>query len=165
VSCPVVTAFFRSAQRLLASVWRKVLLVNFLLLAAACSDGYPAGETRVLSSSEMNVDQLVAAMNTIGDKPHLPDRWRYALEPGCVLEVAGRRSGVGRQTLAVSLDQADVEMKRGNSGEAFDIWMAPSGKSLATPMPVLEGGKWAEAVQMRSLLFHLQSSCDTTATS
>lgn len=156
---------FRAVQSSLVACWRKVLLLNVLFLAAACSDGYPAGDTQVLSSSEMNVDQLVTAMNRIGDNPHIPYRWRYALEPGCVLEVSGRRSGMSRQTVAVSLHETDIAMKQGSSDQAFDIRLEPAGPSLAVTVPVLEGGKWAEAVQMRSLLMHLQRSYDSTASS
>ncbi|MDP2817185.1 MAG: hypothetical protein Q8O29_02705 [Polaromonas sp.] len=152
----------KSVPGLLAGSWRKVLLVNALLLATACSDGYPGGEARVLSSSEMNVDQLVTAMNVLGEKPHLPSRWRYALEPGCVLEVRKRRSGMSRQTIAVSLYEADVSMKQGIADQAFDIQLEPAEKSLTVTVPVLKGGKWADAVHMRSLLIHLQRSCDTT---
>ncbi|MDP3169076.1 MAG: hypothetical protein Q8M91_01925 [Polaromonas sp.] len=149
----------------LGGCWRKVLLLQLLFLAAACSEGYPSGDTRVLSSSEMDVNQLVTAMNQIGEKPHLPSRWRYALEPGCILEVRVRRSGVGRQTVAVNLRETDVAMKQGHADEVFDIRLEPAEKAVTVPVPVLEGGKWAEAVQMRSLLMHLQSSCDNTANS
>lgn len=159
------TLSLAAVQRSLTASWRRLLLVNGLLLVTACSDGYPVDDTGVLSSSEMNVNQLVTAMNLIGEKPYLAHRWRYALEPGCVLEVKVRRSGVGRQTVAVNLREADVVMKKGSADEAFDIRLEPAGQTSAAQVPVLEGGKWGEAVQMRSLLIHLQRSCDSTASS
>lgn len=161
----VVSALlFESPRRVFGGIWRTVALLGCISLVAACSDGYPVEDAPLLSSSEMSTDQLLITMNAVGKKTHHPYRRRYALEPGCVLEVKVRRPGLSPQTMLVPLDGADIEMAPGSTDETFNIQLKPSGNT-PTKVPVLEGGKWADAIQMRSLLMHLQRNCHITTTS
>lgn len=141
--------------------WNATLLCFVAFFGAACSDGYPTKDVPMVSPSEMTQAELLDKMNWLGDQPRLDRRWQYELSQSCRLTVTittGQIFG-SQQTVVASLERADVKMRFDDADEKFDVHVHPVGDPPALEASVLEGSGWADAVQMKSLLEHLQRLC------
>mgnify|MGYP000990969545 CR=1 FL=1 len=67
--------------------WAAALVLPALM---ACTDGYPTEDVPQIDPARMTQAQLLAALNDLGQEPHLGKRWRYRVDPGCELEVRTR---------------------------------------------------------------------------
>jgi hypothetical protein len=139
---------------------RRVALAGSLLLAMACTDGYPTDDEPLLSPADMTQTQRLAAMNDIGSAEHLERRWEYQLVERCVLSIMAQGANAAQQLLLqLPLTSVGFTLHTDVADKTHDVSANPVGNLSAEPSPVLEGGQWVEAVQMRSLLQHLQMGC------
>jgi hypothetical protein len=135
--------------------WRACGSVLCVLLLAACPDGYPTEDAPRTEPSRMTRAQLLAALNELGDEPHLGKRWRYTLHPACELEVSVRGDGGGRQR--VTLEGAEVSSRAADG--VSEVLLVPANGSEAQAVTVLETPRWTDMVRARSLLTHLKVRC------
>jgi len=98
-------------------------------------------------------------MNGLGGKSQLPHRWRYELSPSCVVGVEVRGRCAKALSTAVWLSDADIKLNLDASDQTHDINFCMEGYANAPGIPIFEVGKWADALQMRSLWHHLKRSC------
>ncbi|KQP12248.1 hypothetical protein [Pseudorhodoferax sp. Leaf267] len=128
------------------------------LALTACVDGYPTEDAPLLDESAMSVAQLLATLNGVGGRPHLAAHYRYAMAGDCVLQVTAGRRGA-EATAQLPLAGAEVQIRTADGEEDWQVLLRPAGAADAAPVPMLQGGKWAEAVQARSLVQQLQRRC------
>ena len=146
--------------------WLVGVLVACALLFAACSEGYPTDDALILSPAQMSMDQRVSSMNRIGDRAGLAQKWRYSMHPGCVLRVAAPGSDLARQSVALLLDNVRVVMRLDATDKTYEIHLERGTNSSSTLQVLLfDGGKWVDAVQIRSLVHFLQKGCADAARS
>ena len=125
---------------------------------AACADGYPVEDAPLLDETTMSTAQLLTTLNTVGSRPHLNAHYRYAQTAGCVLHIdSGTRRTPAR--VALPLAGADIEIRTVDGPEAWQVLVRPADTAAAAPALLLQGGKWADAVQARSLVQQLQRRC------
>lgn len=142
-------------------ILRVVLLASALALAA-CAEGYPVEDAQLLDETAMTTAQLLTTLNTVGSRPHLEASYRYALAAGCVLEVdSGTRRAPAHAQLPLA--GADLEIRTVDGPDAWQVLVRPASENAAAPALLLEGGKWVDAVQARSLLVQLQRRCGAAA--
>lgn len=140
------------------------MILQALLLASAaalvaCAEGYPMEDAHLLDETAMSTAQLLTTLNTVGSRSHLNASYRYALASGCVLMIdSGTRRTPARAQLP--LVGADIEIRTVDGPESWQVLVRPVGTE---PALLLQGGKWADAVQARSLVQQLQRRCAAAA--
>ena len=138
-------------------ILRALLLASAAALAA-CADGYPVEDAQSLDETTMSTAQLLTTLNTVGNRPHLDASHRYALAAGCVLQVdRGTRRAPARAQLPLA--GADIEIRTVDGPDAWQVLVRPAPATGGAPALLLQGGKWVDAVQARSLVVQLQRRC------
>ena len=135
--------------------WRTAVSALCVLLLSACSDGYPTEDVPQIEPSRMTQAQLLAALNELGEEPHLGRRWRYALHANCELEVSVRNGDADRRR--VVLDGAEVTTRSVDGVSQIRLLPETGGETQA--VTVLETRRWLDTVMARSLLTHLGVRC------
>jgi hypothetical protein len=130
-------------------------LAAAVLALAACSDGYPTEDAVPLDPAQMTRTELLAALNSLGDEPHLGKRWRFALRPDCELEVSVRNGDQERRRVA--LEGADL-VTRSVDGVS-EIRLLPRAGGEARAVTVFEPRGWSDIVRARALLTNLEQRC------
>lgn len=150
------------AHRFGPAAWATALAVG--LLSAAC-DGYPTEDEPMPSFADMSAGELMDELNRIGERRHLKPRRSYALREGCELEVALHGKASERTRMSLALDGAAVRSRVDPESRTHGVLLvsARSGDEDDATLSVIEGGKWVDAVQVRSLLQNLQRSCSSAA--
>lgn len=128
-------------------------------LLAGC-DGYPTQDAVLLDEAAMSVPQLLQSLDQVGARTHLRARYRYALLPGCVLEV--RTDTVTDEAVRVPLPGAEITTRlTQEEAPAHEVLVYARGQTRGDDAPavVQQGGRWVDWVQTRSLLQQLQRRC------
>lgn len=139
---------------------RVVGLTALVFLGAACTDGYPQEDELVLDPKDMTQLQRLEKMNELGDKPYLDLRWRYKLTPPCNLEITAAEKFGSKTSTSVPLSSAQVKKSYDSQEKSNDIHLMFEQSSAGTSVPVLEGAKWLDAMQLISVLQHVIGDCD-----
>lgn len=128
-----------------------------LLAMAACLDGYPQRQEPILSPYDMSQDQRLAQMNALGAQ--MPQRWAYALMPGCVLrvDIDGPQGASPSRDIPLLGQVVAVSGNRDQSG--FQVALQRSDRRDAQAALVLESEKWTDASWTQLLLRLLQKGC------
>lgn len=108
----------------------------------------------------MSAREAVQAMNQVGDGDYLDRRWRYTLEPGCLLAVETRRLFLFRESMSVVLLGAEAVVSKDAATGEYSVAVQPRSGVSSRMTTVLEGADWTDAGQMRWLLNHLAARCD-----
>jgi len=130
-----------------------------LLALAACSDGYPADDSAESDPSGMSQERLIEALDRVGSKPHIAQRMRYALEPGCQLVISARMTT--RVDQRIKMEGSTIEALSVDGD--INIRVTPKDKTSADAVTVLVTTKWTDSAWVRSLLAHLRRSCELAA--
>jgi len=142
-----------------------LLMAPVLALAAGCVDGYPTQDEPIRNADQMAPAELLATLNDLGGAEHQEARWRYQLEPGCVLAVSARRDGE-RQSWGVPLGGTVPVARQDKAREVYQVHAQPAlpGMPAGTPTAVLvfETPRLIDSALARSVLFHLARSCTAT---
>jgi hypothetical protein len=126
-----------------------------LLALAACSDGYPTEDVPQVDPARMTQAQLLAALNDLGEQPHLGKRWRYVMHAGCELEITVRDGK--RERHRVVLEGAAIATR---SAEGItEIRLVPQAGGEARAVTALETRRWPDTVKARALLTQLELRC------
>lgn len=134
--------------------------MSVIVLLAGCADGYPTDDDGLMLHHGMSESEAVQAMNQVGDADHLDRRWRYALEPGCLLEVETRRLFLIRASMSVILLGTEAVATRDATTGEYSVAVRPRAGASSRKTTVLEGADWTDAGEMRWLLNHVASRCD-----
>lgn len=134
-------------------------------LQLACADGYPAKESGLMLRQDMSSAESVAAMNQIGKGQKVEHRWRYALQPGCVLVIETVRSLKKNETITLPLDETTSAMTKGENGVNYRVSLRAQRSEASNEMVILEHTSWSDATQMRWLLDHVRAHCARAALS
>lgn len=126
-----------------------------LLALGACSDGYPTEDVPQIDPARMTQAQLLAALNELGEQPHLGKRWRYALRDGCELEITVRDGE--RQHRRVALEGAAIGTRSADG--TTEIRLVPEAGGEAQAVTALETRRWSDTVRASALLTHLEVRC------
>jgi hypothetical protein len=125
------------------------------LLLVACSDGYPTDDVPQADPTRMTQAQLLAALNAMGNEPHLGKRWRYVMHAGCELEISVRDGDASRRR--VVLEGATITTRSVEGMSA--IRLVPKAGGEAQAVTALETRRWSDTVRARALLTHLEVRC------
>lgn len=126
-----------------------------LLALAACSDGYPTEDVPQVEPARMTQTQLLAALNDLGQEPHLGKRWRYVLRTGCELEITV--SDGERERQRVVLEGAAIATRSADG--VTEIRLVPQAGGEARAVTALETRRWPDTVRARALLTQLELRC------
>jgi len=129
--------------------WAAALVLPALM---ACTDGYPTEDVPQIDPARMTQAQLLAALNDLGQEPHLGKRWRYRVDPGCELEVRTRDN---RRRLVLEGAAVTQRSKDGLT----EVLLVPKDGGDAGSVVVLETRRWSDTVRARSLFTFLEVSC------
>lgn len=141
---------------------RRAWWLASVAVLAACADGYPQEDAPLLDESAMSTAQLLTTLNTVGSRPHLDAGYRYALASGCVLQIdSGTRRAPERAALPLAV--VDIEIRTVDGPQGWQVLLRPDATAGQAPALLLQGGKWADAVQARSLVQQLQRRCAAAA--
>jgi len=121
----------------------------------ACTDGYPTEDVPQIDPARMTQAQLLAALNELGQEPHLGKRWRYELRTGCELEIVVRDGE--RQRRRVVLEGASIAT-RSNEG-VTEIRLVPQAGGETQAVTALETRRWSDTVRARAMLTQLELRC------
>lgn len=146
---------------------RLVLMLALLFGLQGCREGYPEGDEPLLSSAaEMNADQRLEQLAVLGSDASPHQIWRYALQPGCRLQVEHRprRWFSDAQSVEISLDRTEIRIDAIEDSEVehFRVIARPGPdqpRATADEVMLLDHGSWPDAIQFRALLIHLQKDC------
>ena len=135
-----------------------LLLILGLGALAACTDGYPPTQREPVEPQLMNTQQLLNALNTMGQRAADGNTWTYRMTPACELRVTstGRAAAV---EAAHALRQARFDLGYDKTLPAFEVRLVRQGEDMPEHPPVLKASDWADAVFARSVLWHLQQDC------
>lgn len=126
-----------------------------VLLLSACPDGYPTEDVPQIEPSRMTQAQMLAALNELGNEPHLGKRWRYALHANCELAVSVRNGDTDRRRVVLEGAEVTVRSVDGVS----EIRLEPKTGGETQAVTVLETRRWFDTVRARSLLTELEVRC------
>ena len=146
---------------------RLVLMLALLFGLQGCRDGYPEGDEPLLpSAAEMSPEQRLEQLAVLGSDASPHQIWRYALQPGCRLQVEHRprRWFSDAQSVEVGLERTEIRIDavEDSEGEHFRVVARPGPDqphTVADEVMLLDHGSWPDAVQFRALLLHLQKDC------
>nr|WP_315465430.1 hypothetical protein [uncultured Rhodoferax sp.] len=132
---------------------------------AGCTEGYPHNVAPVLSVESMSQQQRIAALNATGKLHYLEDRWRYKLNQQCELRVTNGAWWSKRHSDWIPLDDVRIVRVFDRSDKTHDIFLetAQDQGARATPLPLLAGANWADAIHILSLAQHIQRDCAQSA--
>lgn len=139
---------------------RPLLLIGLLIPTLfACSDGYSEEEQSLNLHLQMSQTEALAALNTIGARPHLEPQRAYQLHQDCELEVITRDSMLRPSKQRVHLALTDASLIKEDGGDVFSLLLRP--KDIETPLltPVLTEGTWRDASQAKWVLNYLLKFC------
>jgi hypothetical protein len=128
----------------------------WLLALMACSDGYPTEDAPQIDPARMTQAQLLAALNELGDEPHLGKRWRYVLRDGCELEIMVRDGE--RQRRRVLLEGAAIATRSADG--VTEIRLVPEAGGEARAVTAFETRRWSDTVRAKALMTQLEVRCD-----
>ena len=103
----------------------------------------------------MTQAQLLAALNAMGNEPHLGKRWRCVLHAGCELEIAVHDGDASRRRAV--LEGATITIRSVEGMSAFRL--VPKAGGEAQAVTALETRRWSDTVRARALLTHLEVRC------
>lgn len=140
----------------------RAAVAGLATLLVACSDGYPSADAPRLQPRLMSAGELVDALNELGARRHLEQRWRYKLLADCRLEVSVQHGLRRRSVEQVLLSGADVRVQFDPDARVYDVRVQPSVEETADESGVsaLKTTRWSDNVQVQSLLQHLVQACD-----
>ena len=141
------------------SAWHRATAAALCVLLSACLDGYPTEDAPRMDPGRMTREQLLVALNELGEEPHLDKRWRYALDARCELEVAVRNGATDRRR--VVLEGAEIDARSADG--VTEILLVPQAGGEGQAVTVLETRQWFDTVRAQSLLTHLELRCGTPA--
>jgi len=133
----------------------------WLVMLGACGDGYPTEDAPMADPSSMDRTQLLSALNDLGSGPYQRDRWRYALDAECTLEI--RVPGTDPARLLVDLRGASIS-SRGEDGTT-EVQVIEEGETDEVPTTVIATNHWADSLLAKSLFTHLVQRCDDPSAS
>lgn len=143
--------------------WRLGFACCALLMGAACMDGYPTQDALIVNPFNMTQKQRLQAMNSIGDDAHAQRSWRYALLPGCVLQIDVDSEQGLRPAYEVPLLGSVIVIARDQADNTFDVAVSEPGDSRQATASVLQSQDWGLASQTQLLLRVLQRGCSVAA--
>jgi hypothetical protein len=139
----------------------RVCLLGFVALVSACADGYPQNDGPVVLPVTMSQEERIEAMNEVGQRYYLGERWRYRLNDACELKVSTGRWPRSTHSTWIPLISARVIKGFDKSDKTHDIFLEsyqPSSPN-SSPVPLLTGANWADSVQLMSLAQYMQHDC------
>lgn len=136
-----------------------VCALSLTLTQTACSDGYPTQDVPQVDPAQMTQAQLLAALNELGDEPHLGKRWRYALQADCELAISVRNGDT--QRFRIALEGAEVATRSVDG--VSEIRLVPGAGEETQAVTVLETRTWSDTILAKSLLTHLEVRCGEPA--
>jgi hypothetical protein len=144
-----------------SAIARVLCMLGLATTLAACFDGYPQSEVPVLSPVTMSQKQRVAAMNTVGKLHYLDERWRYKLNDACELKVSTGSWFSVNHSDWVPLASTQIVKNFDKSDKTHDVLLHPVASTApgVTPVPLVAGAKWEDAVQLMSLAQYMQRDC------
>ncbi|MBS1179953.1 MAG: hypothetical protein H6R06_4365 [Proteobacteria bacterium] len=140
-----------------ATSWHCAVLLAVAALCTGCVDSYPTENVVTVSPYEMTQLQRIEALNALGAQGRNRQRWRYAIEAGCVLSVSHRPAGAGWATTSYRLDETSIETGYDKVEDSHYLELA--GDSAAAPVRVLAGADRLAAQQGSLLLKLLKRDC------
>jgi hypothetical protein len=126
-----------------------------MLALTACRDGYPTEDLPQIDPALMSTPQLLAALNDLGQTPHLGKRWRFDLRVGCELEITVRDGKRVRHH--VPLEGASIATQSADG--ITEIRLVPEGGADADAVTAMQTRRWPETVRARALLTALEQRC------
>jgi hypothetical protein len=138
---------------------RLVAATAVVVLGAACTEGYPSEDAPFVHPFDLTQAQRLAAMNRIGQDAHQHLRWRYHLEPGCVLVVKAHQPDEPTRKLSLPLLDATVNNGSDDMNRTFNVLLQPANPANEPAPLVLAAHRRPDALRMRSLLQSMQFSC------
>jgi hypothetical protein len=126
---------------------------------SACFEGYPQSDERILTPVEMSQAQRVEAMNVVGGRHYLEERWRYKLNDACELKVSTGDWMSGKHSTLVPLMIARVVNGFDKSDKTHSIFLQSQSIPDTSSVPLVTGANWEDAVQLMSLAQHMQREC------
>ena len=106
-SSPVLAVAYSTPA--VAIPWHRAVYVAVAALCTGCVDSYPTEDVFTVSPYEMTQAQRIESLNALGAQGRNRERWRYAIDAGCVLSVSHRPVGTGWATTSYRLDEASIE--------------------------------------------------------
>ncbi|MFN5047318.1 hypothetical protein [Roseateles sp.] len=138
-------------------------------LLGACRGGYPNEDQVLPSPFDMDLAQRLEVLNGLGHaaRGDAPQRWTYALEPGCRLLVKQRRKGLRAASPEVFelSRQMDVTLSFDESSQTFGVYLMSGGDpARAKQLGLLfSSSAWTDAAQVDLLLQLLIRDCGGAA--
>lgn len=138
---------------------RLAALSCMCMALTACGQGYPTEDEALLLHHGLSREETLVAMNLLGSRKHLDQRWSYELTAQCEL-VIGSKHGVDTGQLAlVALKKARTLVIKDAAGRAFDVVVQMPQESGEVRQVVLRGTHWVDASQMKWLLEYAPTHC------
>lgn len=119
----------------LARTWRRWAGVGLPFLVVACAEGYGTDDEALFLTHGMSQEEMLRAMNRIGQQKHLGYQCHYQLLPGCVLVVEARRLFRGREPNSVPLVGKEAVISTRAAADEHDVMVRAPGSSAVRPFP------------------------------
>lgn len=154
-SSPVLAVEYSTPA--VATPWHCVVLLAVAALCTGCVDSYPTEDVVTVSPYDMTQPQRIEALNALGAQGRNRQRWRYAIDAGCVLSVSHRPVGTGWATTSYRLDEASIETGYDKVEDSHYLELAS--ERAAAPVRLLAGGDRLATRQGSLLLKLLKRDC------
>lgn len=142
-------------KRAVMPSWPCKVLLPLAALCTACFEGYPTEDVVTVSPYEMTQAQRIEALNLLGAAGK--NKWRYAIDAGCVLSVSHRQKRAGWATTNHRLDEASIETRFDKVDDVHYVQLASEG--AAEPVRALASADRLAAQQGSLLQRLLKRDC------
>jgi len=135
------------------------LLLCAATMLGACADGYPTEDGALVLSRGMSRAAALEAMDIIGDRGYLDDRWRYELDDECRLRVKSRALERGTEVLPAKAGQVRATVVKETGHDSHTVFAHAPKDPPESGTPVLASARWYDATQMKWLVEYLPTTC------
>lgn len=134
-------------------------LVCAIAMLGACADGYPTEDEPLVLTHGMSRDAALEAMEIIGKRNYLDDRWRYELGDDCRLRIESRALAGGTTVLTVLAKRIKAAVVDEVEQDSHTVFAHAPGAPPESGTPVLDSANWYDATQMKWLIEYLPWIC------
>lgn len=130
-----------------------------IAMLGACADGYPTDDEALVLKHGMSREAALQAMEIIGIRNYLDDRWRYELSKDCRLRIESRTLAGGTTVLTVLGRQVKATVVDKPGPDSHTVFAHAPNQPPTSGTPVLDSANWYDATQMKWLIEYLPAVC------